>query len=553
MKRKEPDRVEQLAPQASTVEAGVAANAQPQQSSDGAGSLQTVVRPSQGDIDAGVAIPVREYMKALVPSVQAGLTAFLKKKDANFKGTLAELPPLAISATAQKAFKNFREPWNMQNCVAALSSTQNYEASGNIFWLDVMGTKFGEHELTDADVTWRRLVDGAALWSEEAFLSSCEDAQYRRFIFPGYLPAVIASTSHVDAMAKAGSCHFSKLCVLGGHSILYAWYQALGDALAGGLDSRVLKLYEAGMTATIRLRLTASHTQVLADAHVWSETIRTSHMAGACDLLNFVKRIATMPEVIKKGTSAEKMRLVLASLGIVFKCKAVDKGVAMGIMALMSIVADDRCMQAVGPLRESFPKITNEMTKMMRLVQVCKSTWGEAAVRDRLSFCFQSLFVALMRGDVSEPETTTQWLVGTERGPGFLQLCGVKKTILDFMVRAVHLAVEHIELQQSSEAIVNSVLEKFSSPLAMHAAFRGKPNSTSACGDIAHPIEGEGEQEQEGTFETWMGSLTNKGAQAAAQLFYDIYIGAHDEARTFPPVLLSSWRHCWWWSWWWCR
>ena len=189
----------------------------------------------------------------------------------------------------------------MQHCMASLSSTQIYEASGNIFWLDVLGTKFGEHELIDADVTWRRLLDGAALWGEEAFLSSCDDAQYRRFIFPGYLPAVIANTSHVEATLKSGACHFSKLCVLGGHSLIYAWYQALADALAGGEDSRVWKLYEAGMTATIRLRLTTSHTQVLADAHVWSETIRTSHMAGSCDLLNFVKRVATMPEVVKKA------------------------------------------------------------------------------------------------------------------------------------------------------------------------------------------------------------------------------------------------------------
>ena len=166
-------------------EAGVTAKAPRLRGDDTGGPSRktVVVRPSQADIDAGVATSVREYMEALVPSVQADLTAFLKQRS-GFTGTLADSPPLEISAGAQKSLKNFREPWSMQSCLESLNSTQIYEASGNVFWLDVLGTKFGDLELHDADVTWRRLLDdGAALWSEEAFLSSCDEAQYRRFIF----------------------------------------------------------------------------------------------------------------------------------------------------------------------------------------------------------------------------------------------------------------------------------------------------------------------------------------------------------------------------------
>ena len=163
-------------------EAGVTAKAPRGDDTGGPSRKTVVVRPSQADIDAGVAISVREYMEALVPSVQEDLTAFLKQRS-GFTGTLADSPPLEISAGAQKSLKNFREPWSMQSCLDSLNSTQIYEASGNVFWLDVLGTKFGDLELHDADVTWRRLLDGAALWREEAFLSSCDEAQYRRFIF----------------------------------------------------------------------------------------------------------------------------------------------------------------------------------------------------------------------------------------------------------------------------------------------------------------------------------------------------------------------------------
>lgn len=103
-------------------------------------------------------------MEALIPYVQAQLTAFLKQqKGSPVAGLLTEAPPFQISEDAKKASKNFREPWQMKNCLASLSSTQLYEASGNVFWLDVLGTKFGECDLTDAEVTWHRLRDAAAL------------------------------------------------------------------------------------------------------------------------------------------------------------------------------------------------------------------------------------------------------------------------------------------------------------------------------------------------------------------------------------------------------
>ena len=515
-------------------------------------TARTPTQPSQSDIDAGIAIPVKEYMKALIPYVQTRLAAFLKQKDSRFGGDLAEAPPFQISQDAKKAFKNFREPWQMSSCLNALTSTQLYEASGNVFWLDVLGSKFGEHDLADAEVTWHRLHDAAAIWSEEAFVSSCEDPHYRRFVFPGYLPAALANTSHIEAMVKSQACHFKALCVLGGHAIIYAWYVALADAFQAGLtaakDLRIWKLYEAGMTATIRLRLTTSHTQVLTDAHVWSETIRATHMSGSCDLLNFITRLKMMPEVMQKGTSVEKMRQVLSHLGIQYRCKPVDKSIAMGVMALIPLVSDVACMKALSPIRELFPKLTNELSKMMRIAQVAKTLWGDTSMFERLSFGFESVFVALMRKDVQEAEITTSWVVGTDRGPGFLQMCGVKKSILDFMFRAVHMAVDHQELQHSSEAIINEVLPKFTSPIAMYMAFRAKHEAGLTAGDEAgmtadRQVE-EGQQGSVGdsVFEKWLNTLENKGAKAAAQLFHDIHIGVYDEAyRSAKCIGLVHW------------
>ena len=131
-----------------------------------------------------------------------------------------------------------------------------------------------------------------------------------------------------------------------------------------------------------------------------------------------------------------------------------------------------------------------------------------------------------MRKDVDEPETTKQWLVGTESDTGFLQLSGMKKTILDFMFRAVHSAADHSEMQQSSDAIIKDVLPKLSSPMVMYATFlKGRPDRPSASkDDDVHPPEDEGDRDRQDAFETWIGSLASKGAQAAARLFYDICV-----------------------------
>ena len=160
---------------------------------------------------------------------------------------------------------------------------------------------------------------------------------------------------------------------------------------------------------------------------------------------------------------------------------------AMGFRALLPVVTDEACMVALSAFREVYPKLANEVTKLMRVAQVSKTTWGDTGMCDRMAFCFESLFAALRRQDVKEEEVSTTWLVGADEVPGFLQLCGMKKAILDFMFRAVHQAVDHRrELQESGGAIIRYVLPKFRSPHAMCAAFMPReqtPGIEASSGD----------------------------------------------------------------------
>ena len=155
----------------------------------------------------------------------------------------------------------------MANCVRALSTTQLYEASGNVFWLDPSETQFDWHTIPEPEITWAQLDEGTALWTDAAFLASSENEQYRRYIFPQFCLAVTASTPHLEKCAEQGVCCFHWLCLGAGHGLLFSYYEALLNAIEQGDDAKLERLYEAGLTATIRLRLTTSFAQLLADAH----------------------------------------------------------------------------------------------------------------------------------------------------------------------------------------------------------------------------------------------------------------------------------------------
>ena len=117
-----------------------------------------------------------------------------------------------------------------------------------------------------------------------------------------------ASTSHIESRAEQGVCCFHRLCVGAGHGLLFSYYEALLNAVEQGDDAKLVKLYEAGLTATIRLRLTTSFAQLLADAHLWSESVRVSFCSASCDLLATVRMISAIPNLMSRATSVEKFR-----------------------------------------------------------------------------------------------------------------------------------------------------------------------------------------------------------------------------------------------------
>ena len=203
-------------------------------------------------------------------------------------------------------------------------------------------------------------------------------------------------------------------------------------------------------------------------------------------------------------------------------------------------------MKALQPLRENFPRVTNELSKMMRICQTARAAY-EPKHCSVLAFVFECLTLALTRGDMSETEATTTWFVGADsassKSPGWVRMCATKKTVLEYISGAIHSAGDHVELKDASEKIIKTVLPKFDSPLSVLRAFAPEAPvefttfSRDVNGGLTTPQAGLTAEERvgleagmESTFSQWVDTLEGAGVKAAATLLYDIIVGTYDEA-----------------------
>ena len=100
-------------------------------------------------------------------------------------------------------------------------------------------------------------------------------------MFPGYLVAATETFVVLDGYSWI---------MTAGHGVLWSWFEAIAEALAAGDDIRITKLWEAGLTASIRLRVTRDPDQVVVDNHVHAETMRSTHKVDSTDIHDFIQK-----------------------------------------------------------------------------------------------------------------------------------------------------------------------------------------------------------------------------------------------------------------------
>ena len=76
---------------------------------------------------------------------------------------------------------------------------------------------------------------------------------------------------------------------------MISWWLAQAEALRAG-DSRTFKkLYEAGLSCTIKMRVAANITQIVMDSFTWSEQMYLLEVASRDSLVNVTQKCLAVP------------------------------------------------------------------------------------------------------------------------------------------------------------------------------------------------------------------------------------------------------------------
>ena len=142
------------------------------------------------------------------------------------------------------------------------------------------------------------------------------EESFRRFIFPGIYGTALVSEAHVTEQIERKTNFFTSLPLLSGHAMICSWWLELYQAAVDNDWRRVKKLYEAGLTITIRVRVGPSISQIVMDSISWSESVRTLSDAGSDSLLITVQKHLALPGVSPDiaNCSIEKLRVRFCKL-----------------------------------------------------------------------------------------------------------------------------------------------------------------------------------------------------------------------------------------------
>ena len=323
--------------------------------------------PSEAEVAAGAAPSLKTYISHLYKSVVSRLSLFLY--DCNSVALRAPLYkqkcPQISSASGDTNLErptSFREAWDMQHCVESLSQNGIYEAAAPLWQFDPLLEHWGDTEIFPHDASWSQFLACLSYWSEANFVSSASAEGQRRYIFPGFIPTAVKSVAIVQATgAKTGNFTGMPLC--GAHVLAWSLYGAIDGALNDGADERVLRLYEASLSITVRMRAGPSAVQLTLDNLTFVDTLRLQNVAsGSHSFFEFVSTVSSLPGFNAKS-SGPAIVDAAKRLGVAFNAKPIERNMAYSILAVMSFTPSSSAKAAWRFAERVSPRILVDPTR----------------------------------------------------------------------------------------------------------------------------------------------------------------------------------------------
>ena len=163
------------------------------------------------------------------------------------------------------------------------------------------------------------------------------------------------------------------LPVLAGRALLMTWYGAMAEALQKNSEEEVFRLFEAGMSVPIRLRLCPDGESCHLAGLVFSEALfASSAAAGAPSFWAFARKVRQLVDVakaLKDNSSLTKIKAAIKQYSLTFKGKAVSDAQAKALKALDPFLGVDKCNEAYNLTESVCPEVMDP-TILMRIAQL---------------------------------------------------------------------------------------------------------------------------------------------------------------------------------------
>ena len=459
-----------------------------------------------GDADGEVAV----FFGRLGPYCRSGLGDYIAEGGvvSGPAQPLAEMQPVQISED-QNDLQTFREPWNMHNCLASMRRTGMYEAGGSVWWFedgtpDSKGESDSYLAAVGAEPTLGQFQSAGHFWSEDALNASSANAENRLFVFPGIFSTcvpdlvgiqkqVAAAETKTKSQVKATTalCCFSELPCLAGRAVLRSYQWAMVQAIEKDDKDMVRKLLQAGLSATIRMRLSVKRDDRIIDALVSAESIRClkNAMVGGDSFMDFVAAICELDSAKRNmAGTAKGLKEALAPIGITFSGKPLSDMVIKAIKAISPFAA-------VGAIRAAYRNLERcnrslgDQSKLMRVCQaICMRAPNPEDATKAMLACLDLLKVKLQVGDNLEGEITVGWLVGNKTEVGFVQQTMKRLALSEYLNTVNRAGLDHEESEEAAKIICDKVWHKVCSAHALYTHFSGvQPLATDVVEEATLP------------------------------------------------------------------
>ena len=214
----------------------------------------------------------------------------------------------------------------------------------------------------------------------------------------------------------ASGADFKDLQATSGHVLLWGLLGCLLDALVDeNIDKvRIMALFEASLTVTVRMRLNPSAMQVVLDKISFSEALRVQSLgSGANSFYEFVVLLGEIPE-ISETDSGPKLMQTLKTLGVQYNGKGIERSVAYAILAILPYAKNTAASGAIRLVDGYAPKLLQDHSKFMRICQVSKKITAPGNMFEVFTLFMQQLYVDLVSGELQVDDGTLEFFLGTK-------------------------------------------------------------------------------------------------------------------------------------------